>query len=169
MMIGIPSWSNRIYRARKTYCCDNCGGTIPSGVKYCRHVIRLGLQKFRDPLRNIHVHLDCSAPWYQPDNLTHRLRNLGRLPLSSVPLVDATLTQTTPLLSVSSTALGTLLWQPPPDVATKLLGSTLGNAAEAEMEIVLGIILTALTISVGNRRRAMKVNNLITQLVSEIA
>jgi hypothetical protein len=44
-----------------------------------------------------------------------------------------------------------------------------GPAARAEMETILAVILTALTAATGNKRKAMKVNNLITQLVSEIA
>ena len=169
LMIGIPSWS-RIYRARSTYCCDNCGGTIPQGTKYQRHVVRLGSQKGRDPLRNIHVHLDCEAPWYQPDNLTHRLRNLARLPLLAPQLVEGmTEVAMFPPLSVHSAALGTLTWQPGVALAATLQATPVGKAAIAEMEAILGIVLTAFTGSASNKRKAMKVNHLITQLVSEIA
>jgi len=70
---------------------------------------------------------------------------------------------------VTSTTLGQLTWEPGALLAAKLAASTAGPAARAEMETVLGVILTALSVAVGDKRKAMKVNNLITQLVSEIA
>jgi hypothetical protein len=167
---GIPSWSNKVFRARKTYRCDNCGGTIPHGTKYLRHVVRLGPRKFRDPLKNLHMHLDCEAPWYQPDNQTHRLRNIGKLQVTApVPTAGREQIAEPHPLNVSSATLGHLTWEPGPMLATALATSSTGPAARAEMETILGVILTALSVATGDRRKAMKVNNLMTQLISEIA
>ena len=71
-------------------------------------------------------------------------------------------------LNVSSVTLGYLTWEPGPALTTALVTSSTGPAARAEMETILGVILTALTVATGDKRKAMKVNNLITQLISEI-
>ncbi len=167
---GIPSWSHKVFKARRTYVCRNCGGLIPSGTIYCRHVVRHGPRKGRDPLENIHVHIDCTAPWFQPDNITHRLQNIARLPLK-LPEADAVATMTSfaPALFLQQPHLGTLQWQLPEGFAAKLQAHRSGPAALAEMQTLLGIALTAITKSAGNKRQAMRVNNLITQLVDIIA
>ena len=76
---GIQPWSGKTMRARKNYRCDNCGGVIPKGTTYLRHVVRQGANKGKDPLRNVHIHLDCQAPWYHASD-DDWCRNLRQLP-----------------------------------------------------------------------------------------
>lgn len=142
---------------------------IPAGTKYLRHVVRLGSRKFCDRLQNLHHHLDCDAPWYQPDNQTNRLRNLARLvpPVPDYAYLVAQPVRQIPLV-VDSAKLGSLTWEPPVTLARSLALAATGASARAEIENVLGIVLTAFLKASENKRRAMRINNLITQLASEI-
>ena len=162
---GIPSWSGKEFKARRNYRCANCGGAIPSGTKYLRHVERLGANKGVDPLRNVHVHLDCMAPWYQPE-APHRLKHLGNLPgrLPPVDIHDPAQYYHKPSVAIATPALGIVQWQPPGDLAAKLAfcpKQHLSHGAMADIEATLTIVMTALVQASGHRRKAMKLNHLI--------
>lgn len=162
---GIPSWSYKTYTARYNYRCANCAGLIPAGTKYLRHVERLGANKGVDPLRNVHVHLDCTAPWYQPEQ-PHRLKNVGRLPHKIPPaaMYDVGRYHHKPSVTLNSPTLGTLLWQPPADLAAKLVAMPnqhVSEGAMVEIESNLTVVLTALMQATGNQRKAMRLNHLI--------
>ena len=165
---GILSWSYKTYRARYNYRCANCEGIIPSGTKYLRHVERLGANKGVDPLRNVHVHLDCTAPWYQPE-APHRLKHLGNLPgrLPPVAVHDPAQYYHKPSVAIATDAIGILLWQPPAELAAKLAfcpRQHLSHGAMADIEATLTIVMTALVQASGHRRKAMKLNHLIEEI-----
>lgn len=169
---GITAWSYKIFRARKNYCCANCDGIIPSGVKYMRHVERLGPQKGKDPLRNVHVHLDCTAPWYQPET-SPRLRHVGKLPGKMPPsaVYNRISGFLTPAVCVREDAIGTLQWQLPQSLAQKLAFAPkpgLAISAVAEIETALAIVATALLQAVGHQRKSMKLSNLINEIAGEL-
>lgn len=166
---GIPEWSGKTFRARRTYVCNNCGGLIPSGVIYLRHVMRQGQTKGKDPLYNVHLHLDCQAPWYQPNDQTHRLRNLG-LMREPTPHNESTprSPRFAPAAFFQSKKIGTLQWTPSLLFASRLLQSDRGVPALAEIEHALGMLLTALTEASGNKRKAMRLNNLLAELTGLI-
>lgn len=162
---GIPSWSYKTYKARYNYHCQNCGGIIPAGTQYLRHVERLGTNKGVDPLRNVHTHLDCHAPWYQPE-APHRLKNVGRLPRSLPPaaVFDVGRYHHKPSVALASSIIGILQWQPPTDLAAKLVAMPnqyIAEGAMVEIESTLQIVMTALVQASGNKRKAMKLNHLI--------
>jgi len=165
---GIPSWSFKTYTARYNYHCKNCGGLIPSGTKYLRHVERLGANKGVDPLRNVHMHLDCHAPWYQPE-APHRLKNVGRLPHRMPPVAvhDVGRYHHKPSVAVTTSTIGTLQWQPPAELAAKLVAMPNQHIAESamvEIESTITIVMTALMQATSNKRKAMKLNHLIEEI-----
>jgi hypothetical protein len=164
----IPSWSFKTYRARYNYSCANCGGIIVAGTQYLRHVERLGANKGVDPLRNVHVHLDCMAPWYQPES-PHRLRSVGKLPgrTPRSEVYDGQKSFLKPSITIVSDELGTLLWQPPQALCEKLVFTKrpgIATSAMAEIESSLTIVLTALMQASGNQRKAMRLNHLISEM-----
>ena len=76
-----------------------------------------------------------------------------------------------PSLLMQSSTIGTLQWRPSPDLALKLSHASKpghGVAALGEIEHAVGILLTALTESVGDKRRAMKLNHLITEIANSL-
>jgi hypothetical protein len=169
---GILSWSGKTFRARKNYCCRNCGGIIPIGVVYHRDVERLGVRRGKDPLRNVHFHLDCDAPWYQPGD-THRLRSLGRLPYQTPPaeVYDREHGYLKPAIAVTSPTLGNLQWQLPSSIAEKLAfvpEAGLAVSAVAEIEYALQIVLTALVDAHGHKRKSMKLNHLLNEIADNL-
>lgn len=169
---GIPDWSYKTFRARKNYCCRNCDGIIPSGVVYMRHVERLGPQKGKDPLRNVHIHLDCTAPWYQPE-ASPRLRHVGKLPGKVPPpsVYDGVSGFLTPAVYVRKDAIGTLQWQLPQNLAQKLAFAPkpgLAITAVAEIETALAIVASALLQAVGHQRKSMKLSHLINEIAAEL-
>ncbi len=162
---GIPSWSDKEFKARRNYRCANCEGIIPSGTKYQRHVERLGANKGVDPLRNVHVHLDCTAPWYQPES-PHRLKSVGNLPGRMPPaeVYDGTSYFHKPSIALTKTEVGTLQWQPEVTLAARIAfcpKQYIAQNAMAEIEVTLNIVMTAITQAAGNKRKAMKLNHLI--------
>lgn len=169
--VGIPSWSNKTFRARKNYACANCSGIIPIGVQYLRHVERLGARKGNDPLRNIHSHLDCTAPWYQPES-GPRLRHVGLLPHAvPPPAVIGTGAFIVPSVSVQSDTIGIVQWRLPPELAQKIAFTTtpgLAVSAITELELALGVLLSALVETVGNQRRSMMLSHLINQIATSL-
>jgi len=167
---GIQSWSFKQFTARKNYQCENCGGIIPKGTSYLRHVVRQGSRKMKDPLRNVHVHLDCHAPWYHPE-MDDRCRSLRQLP-GRVPPPE----QQNPLLMKTPLAiavgerggpLGAFNWLLPAELAQRMLHSPNEvNAAGswAEIEQNLQLVLYALTKAAGNRRVGLKVSHALNEL-----
>ena len=169
---SIESWSYKTYRARRNYKCANCGGVIPSGTQYLRHVERLGANKGVDPLRNVHVHLDCMAPWYQTEQ-PHRLKSVGKLPGRTPPpaVYDGSQSFIKPSIALNSTELGTLIWQPPQALCEKLVftkNPTIAKNAMAELEVALNIVMTALMQSAGSQRQAMKLNHLLNEIADTL-
>jgi hypothetical protein len=135
------------------------------GVVYLRHVERLGARKGIDPLRNVHVHLDCQAPWYQPE-APHRLKALGRLPGRTPPpaIYNGTAYFHKPSIAITTAGVGTLQWQPEARLAAKIMfapNQQIALGAMAEIEVTLHIVMTAITQATGNKRKAMKLNHLI--------
>jgi len=146
---------------------------IVAGTKYQRHVERLGSHKGKDPLRNIHMHLDCQAPWYQPGDLPHRLRQVGSLPgnLPPADIHDTSRPFMRPAVSVSNEAIGTLMWKLPPGAEAKIAFCPSTNTqmgAIGEIEQALSIVLTALIGSIGNKRQSQKLSNLINEIASHV-
>ncbi|MBY0537875.1 hypothetical protein K2P47_00565 [Patescibacteria group bacterium] len=116
----------------------------------------------------MHVHLDCHAPWYQPE-APHRLKNLGRLPRRTPPTatLDAGRYHHKPSIAITSPTIGTLQWQPAADLAAKLVAMPNQRASEGamvEIESTITIVMTALQQATGNKRKAMKLNHLIEQI-----
>ena len=171
--VGIPSWSFKEFRARKNYACRNCGGMIVTGTTYLRHVERLGSRKGKDPLRNVHVHLDCHAPWYQPGDLPHHLRQVGNLP-GRVPPVDVhnpSVAFLRPQVAVSGDDVGTLLWKLPEGIAQRIAfcpSPLRQTGAVGEIEQVLTLVLTALTQAAGSKRQALKLSHLLNEIASNL-
>ena len=168
----IPSWSFKTFQARKNYRCAHCDGVIPQGIKYLRHVERLGPRKMKDPLRNVHVHLDCTAPWYQPEQAP-RLRHVGRLPGKIPPpeIYDGVTGFIIPAVAVHSPTVGTMQWLLPSVLAQKLAFAPnrgLSVSAIAEIEQSLLIVLTALVEVSGHQKKSMKLSHLINQMAAEI-
>lgn len=166
---GIPSWSFKTYTARYNYHCANCDGLIPARTKYLRHVERLGANKGVDPLRNVHVHLDCHAPWYQPES-PHRLKNVGRVlhRLPPIALHNVGRYHHKPSIAVTSPTVGTWQWQPPTDLCAKLVAMSnqyVAEGAMVEIESTLTIVMTALMQATSNKHKAMKLNHLIEEIV----
>ena len=167
---GIMSWSYKEFTARKNYPCENCGGMIPKGTTYLRHVVRLGSRKGKDPLRNVHVHLDCTAPWYHPE-MDDRCRSLRQLPGRVPPpeQQDALLMHVPLAVAIGSTGdpLGAFTWLLPPELAQRMLHSpneanAIGSWAEIEQNLQL--MLYALTKAAGNRRLGLKVSHALNEL-----
>lgn len=154
-------------QARRNYRCDNCGGVITKGTKYLRHVVRQGANKGKDPLRNVHIHLDCQAPWYHTSD-DDRCRNLRQLP-GRMPPDDAQDKRLgyTPLAIKVDGASGTLLWQLPAELATRMQhapNDDLQLGATAELEQALQLVLTALHQAAGHKRRGLKVSHALHEL-----
>jgi hypothetical protein len=167
---NIPSWSYKTYKARRNYRCANCEGIIPSGTKYLRNVIRLGANKGVDPLRNVHFHLDCTAPWYQPEAL-HRLKSVGNLPGRNPPaeVYDGTSYYHKSSIAIFQTGVGILQWQPEATLVAKIAfcpKQYIAQNAMAEIEATLQIVLTAITQATGNKRKAMKLGHQIEAIAS---
>lgn len=171
--INIPSWGFKVFRARYTYCCDNCGGSIVSGTKYYRHVVRLGSRRGKDPLRNLHTHLDCHAHWYQPGDLPRRLRYVGSLPgkVPPVDVYDRSKPFVRPNIAVCSERTGTLQWKLPPGLEEKIAfcySPAIQINAIAEIEQALTIVLTALVGAVGNKRKSLKLSHLLNEIADSL-
>ncbi len=165
---GITSWSYKEFTARKNYPCENCGGIIPKGTTYLRHVVRQGPRKGKDPLRNVHIHVDCTAPWYHPP-MDDRCRNLRQLP-GRVPPAEKQIPRlmSTPVSVKIDGAHGTLLWQLPAELSQRMLHAPkedLHIGALAELEQNLQLVLFALVQAAGNRKRGMKVSNALNELL----
>ncbi len=159
----IESWSGRTMRARKHYACSLCGGTIPSGTIYLRDVVRHSPIKGEGHRSNVHTHLNCEAPWYQPDGLAPRLRSVGRLP-HRVPTSeeqDGAEPFLKPVLAVSTAEIGTFTWKLPETLETRL-GRCPSEArkigAMHELEDSLSLVLTAFIKAAGNQRRARELS-----------
>jgi len=164
----IPSWSNKTFRARKTYHCEDCAGVIPIGVKYMRHVERLGPRKWIDPLRNVHVHLDCESPWYQPEE-THRLRKLGSMRKKPKPVYGPVEPgyHVEPSLALNSHTIGSLVWQPPSHFTARLVPNPKqpeSFGVMVEMESALTIVMTAFMQASSSKSKALKLNSLIQEI-----
>lgn len=171
--VGIPSWSFKEFRARYTYCCQNCGGSIIAGTKYLRHVERLGSRRGKDPLRNIHVHLDCQAPWYQPGDLPHRLRQIGSLPGTTPPpeVYNRSQPFIRPSVAISNSDIGIVQWKLPAALEEKIAfcpSVSIQIGAVAEIEHSLTIVLTALVKAAGNKRESLKLSHLINEIASRL-
>ncbi len=160
---GIPSWSHKVYRARATYICRNCGGTIPSGTKYVRHVERLGAEKGKDPLRNVHVHIDCEAPWHVVDT-TPLLTSLGRLPAPTE--CDSGKSRLRPAVYVQHASVGTLQWQMPEVLTAKIASSSEKRAVDtvAEIERALALLLNAIVTVSGSKQKALRLSHLLQEM-----
>lgn len=164
---GIQPWSGKTMKARKNYPCDNCGGMIPKGTTYLRHVVRQGPNKGKDPLRNVHIHLDCQAPWHHAAD-DDRCRNLRQLPGRAPPPEERQeRLARAPLAIKVDGEHGTLLWQLPPELAERMLHApkeALQLGVTAELEQALELVLTALHSAAGNRRRGLKVSHALHEL-----
>ena len=164
---GIQPWSYKTYRARQNYHCDNCGGVIPKGTTYLRHVVRQGPRKGKDPLQNKHEHLDCQAPWHHPEG-DDRCRNLRQLP-ARIPPADKQNQRlmASPLVVRVDGEHGTLLWQLPADLSQRLLhapNEQLLPGAMAELEQGLSLVLRAMHKAAGNRRVGMRLSHVLHEL-----
>ncbi len=150
-------------RARKHYACVLCGGAIPSGTIYLRDVVRHSPIKGDGHRSNVHTHLNCHAPWWQPDDLAPRLRQVGRLP-HRVPTgteVDETIHFMKPVVAVSDAALGTFTWKLPAELETRLGRCPSEQRkidAMSELEHSLSLVLTAMIKAAGNQRRARELS-----------
>lgn len=169
----IESWSFKEYRARYNYRCKNCGGMIVAGTQYLRHVERLGPNKSKDPLRNVHVHLDCHAPWYQPADLPHRLRQLSTLPgkLPPVSVHNPAVAFLHPQVAVTGDRIGTAIWKLPEAIAQKIAfcpSPIRKIGAVGEIEQALSIVLLALTQSAGNKRKSLILSHHINEIAASL-
>lgn len=165
---GIPSWSFKTFRARKNYRCAQCDGVIPSGTKYLRHVVRLGPKKGSDPLQNVHVHLDCGAPWYQPD-MPKRLYHVGKLPGRTPPpsVYNGEHGFLKPGVALNTKAIGVLQWTLPHTMAQKIAftpNKELALSAISEIEHSLMIVATALITVCGHQKKSMQLSHLINEI-----
>lgn len=163
---GIPEWSHVQYKAKYNYRCEFCEGVIPAGTQYLRHVVRLGPRKGKDPLRNVHVHLNCEAPWWQPGPPPHCLKYVGKLPgrTPSAAVQGGARYYHKPSIAITTPAVGTFQWQPSKELLAKLMfmkNQHLGASAMAEIEQALLAVMTALTQAVGHQRKAMKLNHVL--------
>ena len=163
----ITSWSYRTFQARKNYQCANCGGIIPKGTTYLRHVVRLGPQKGKDPLRNVQQHQDCQAPWYHASN-DDWCRNLRQLPGKIPPPEQQNPRLMTSPLSVRVDGVyGTLLWQLPADLSQRMLhapNEELTPGARAEIDHALMLVMKALHQAAGNRKKGKRLSHILHEL-----
>ncbi len=164
---GIESWSYREFTARQNYPCENCGGIIPKGTTYLRHVVRQGVRKGKDPLRNVHVHLDCGAPWYHPP-MDDRCRNLRQLP-GRIPPPEAQISR---LMGVRhsiaiDSPYGKMLLQLPAELSQRMLHAPderLQAGVTAEIQQAIELLLYSLSAAAGNRRRGQKISHALNEL-----
>ena len=161
---GIESWSHKTFRARYNYRCENCGGVIPRGTTYLRHVVRLGAQKYKDALRAVHYHVDCQAPWHHPES-DDRFRNLRQIP-GRVPPIEKQNERlmSAPLVVRVESENGTLLWQLPQDLSQRLLhapNEQILPGAIAELEQALSLVIKRMHEAAGNQRKGMRLNHVV--------
>lgn len=159
---GIKSWSFKEFVARQNYKCENCGGTITKGTHYIRHVLRMGAREGKDPLKNVHVHLDCHAPWYHPET-DDRCRSLRQLPGRMPPKAEQDRKLMKIPMAVSfETALGRMTLELDPGLAARMLHAKndgLLDGSLAELEQNLQLVGHALMQAAGNRRTGLKVSH----------
>ncbi len=158
---GIPEWSHKEMTARKNYRCANCGDIIPRGTRYERSVERRGPRKGKDPLRNVHVHLDCQAKWWVPEG-SFRLSNTAR-----VRRATATETLAAPGAVSIHGRVGALVYQLPEELTTRLraqLDNGLELAVMGELQQSIELMLTVYLQAVGRRKRARQLANILDEL-----
>lgn len=164
---GIQSWSYRQLQARKNHTCVNCGGVIPKGTTYLRHVVRQGSRHGKDPLRNLHVHFDCEAPWYHlaGDDRCRSLRQLpGRVTVADTDHIART--GVSFCVQVNSAA-GQMSWALPPRLMQQIAmapNEATAVGAVAELQQNLALVMQALAAAAGNRHRGRRVNLALHEL-----
>lgn len=159
----ISSWSGRVLKARKNHRCALCGGTIVSGTMYHRDVVRDGPNKGLDPIRNIHSHLNCHTPWWQPGDQPDRLRYVGQLPRRQPTTAEhpSTAPFVKPIVTLSDEAYGTFTWKLPADLEARLglcLNEHRKMGAIGELEHSLAMVLTAIVATASNKRKARELS-----------
>ncbi len=169
----IESWSGRVYKARKNYCCDLCGGIIPRGTSYVRDVVRDGPDKGKDPLRNIHKHHNCETPWWQVAQHPRRLQNLGRLPhrLPTPAEYPDPLPHVVPMV-IRHPLIGTIVWTMPEGLGERI--ALCGDkerkmAAIGEIEHAIIMLLTALKNSAGHQRKSRELEHALESVATLVA
>lgn len=169
----IPSWSGRVYRARKNYCCDLCGGIIPRGASYVRDVVRDGPDKGKNPLRNIHKHHNCETPWWQMARQPRRLKHVGRLPhrLPTPTEYPAPFPIVVPMV-IRHPSIGEIIWTMPKDLGERIAfcpdrEKTMAALGEIEHAIIL--ILTALGTSAGHQRKSRELEHALEAAAALVA
>ncbi len=176
--VSIVPWI-RVQVSRYAYVCMHCGGIIPSNSWYRRYIIRHGTVAGKDPLSIQHVHLDCEAPWYQPEH-THLFRALSRLArrVPAAPAHGDDKTQTAqpsvvlPIaIEVSNPNIGTLLWKPPASLLAQL-GAARDDrtrlSAIGEIERAFMLFARLILESAGSRKGAMVLSNATHQLATHV-
>lgn len=169
----IPSWSGRVYKARKNYCCDLCGGIIPRGVSYVRDVVRDGPNWGKDPLRNIHKHHNCETPWWQVAPHPRRLKHVGRLPhrlptpaeyLEHFPVV-------VPMV-IRHPRIGSVVWTLPESLGERIAlcpDPERKMAAIGEIENAIMLFLTTLGESAGHQRKSRELEHALGAMATLVA
>jgi hypothetical protein len=168
---GIEPWI-RQQRARQPYICCQCGGIIPKRSWYQRYIIRHGRVAGKDPLSIRHAHLDCEAPWYQPDT-THHLRGIAALPRVRV-INEASTGVRVPhhelVVEVSGERFGTLLWRIPTSLTLQLMESSdpVRLSALGELRNLLALTITVAMSAASKKRQALVVNHLLNELAATV-
>ncbi len=159
----IQSWSGRVYKARKNYCCEICGGIIPRGTSYVRDVVRDGPNWGKDPLRNIHKHHNCESPWWQVEKQPRRLANLGRLPhrLPTPVEYPDPFPIVVPMV-IRHPRIGSIIWTMPEGLGERIAlcpDPARTVAARGEIEHAIVLLLTALRTTAGHRRKSRELEH----------
>lgn len=159
----IESWSGRVYKARKNYSCDICGGIIPRGTSYVRDVVREGPYWGKDPLWNIHKHDNCESPWWQVAKQPRRLQHLGRLPYRlPTPAEYPDLLPIVVPMVIRHPRIGSIVWTMPEEFGQRLSlcpEPERKMAALGEIEHAIILVLAALSTTAGHQRQSRELEH----------
>lgn len=169
----IPSWSGRVFKARKNYRCDLCSGIIPRGTSYVRDVVRDGPDKGKDPLRNIHKHHNCESPWWQVERQPRRLKHVGHLPhrLPTPDEHDHPFPIVMPMV-IHHPRIGSIVWRMPEALGQRIAlcpDREKKMAALGEIEHTVILILSALETCAGHQRKSRELEHALEAMAALVA
>lgn len=163
----IRSWSGRELTARKHYTCARCGGSIVSGTKYVRDVVRFPSQSHDTPRANRHYHRDCETPWDQASD-HHHLRHLGRLARRDGALIKADVVQPPrcPTIVINVETLGILQWTLPKAMAAAITTAParIETGVQSEIELAVRLLIHQLLAVTGDERKAKRLSDVLAAL-----